>query len=378
MLKYHFFLHWHAAGISHEATSTSLLMMVHVYVGSQLGCPDSPKWPDMEYALFNQDPRWVLFKFPETPEEARDAFDLATAQRTVKQLGTYSLDRLNFERTDLGLPRYDPSNKAQLFRDASVFGDTVYLPKGASGCWIQKVPGGAFDGKLDAIVKALLEASDPKQTRGRLARAMNASQGLTLEPINRKKGLTSIAILLHYAYWLHADMVDMCFDWAQMQRQCSDAWKSIYHALSEDPLWDTSLSRFKNPPQKAADAITNPSPVTGNYPRFINITGSALKDYLTEKDEEMDCERQGVCIKTMIKYHGNTARLFTDDGPLSVDLLYKRWTEEERQERKELLQHYVEEADAGGREYLARLFKKQGIKSIMGSLTRDDGDCAPS
>lgn len=200
MMKYHFVLHWHAAGISHEATSVSLFMMAHVYTGTRLRNPDAAVWPDMEFVLFNQDPRYVLFKIPETPEEARDAFDLATGQRTVKKVGTYSLDRLNLNRDDLGLPRYDASMKARLFRDASVFGDTVYLHKGASGCWIQKVPGGAFSGRIDAIVNALLEAQAPGATRGRLARAMQAAEAKRLAPLTGREGLTSVSILEHFAY----------------------------------------------------------------------------------------------------------------------------------------------------------------------------------
>jgi hypothetical protein len=56
MMKYHTLVHWHAAGISHEATSCSLLFMAHVYMGTQLRSPSDPVWPDMEFMLFSQDP----------------------------------------------------------------------------------------------------------------------------------------------------------------------------------------------------------------------------------------------------------------------------------------------------------------------------------
>jgi len=42
MLKYHSLVHWHVAGLSHEATSCSLLFMAHVYMGTQLRDPSDP------------------------------------------------------------------------------------------------------------------------------------------------------------------------------------------------------------------------------------------------------------------------------------------------------------------------------------------------
>jgi hypothetical protein len=77
MMKYHFLLQWHAAGLSHEATTCSHLFMAHGYVGTQLKYPNDPVWPDMEFVLFNQDPRYVLLKRPpENLEEARTLFDI--------------------------------------------------------------------------------------------------------------------------------------------------------------------------------------------------------------------------------------------------------------------------------------------------------------
>ena len=101
----------------------------------------------------------LLKRPPESPEEARTLFDLATGQPTAKQVQSYTLDRLDLNRGDLGRPGYDPTNKSRLFRDATVFGETVYLPHDAGGCWITKVPGGAFNGRIDTITKALPEVS---------------------------------------------------------------------------------------------------------------------------------------------------------------------------------------------------------------------------
>jgi hypothetical protein len=145
-------------------------------------------------------------------------------------VGSYDINRLNLNRGDLGRPTYDPNTKSLNFRDASVFGETVCLPEGASGYWIKKAPGRAFNGKIGTIATALLEASSPDATRGRLARAMKDTQekqGLRLEPINGGDGLTSVAIPQHFAFWLQADIPDLCFDWNLMQRQCSDMWKAI-------------------------------------------------------------------------------------------------------------------------------------------------------
>jgi hypothetical protein len=246
MMKYHWFVHWHAAGLSHEATTCSLLFIAHVYMGIQLRNPSDPVWPDMEFMLFSQDPRYVLLKRPpESPEDARTLFDLVTGQPTLKQVGSYTFDRLNLNCGDLGRPGYDPTIRSRLFRDASVFGETVYLPRGAGGCWIKKDTCGAFSGRIDTITTALIAASSPDATRSRLARAMKVfqeKQGLKLEPINGSDGLASIAILQHFAFWLQADMPDLCFNGSLMQRQCSDTWIAIYASLERDPAWDPSFS----------------------------------------------------------------------------------------------------------------------------------------
>jgi hypothetical protein len=281
MMKYHFLVHWHAAGLSHEATTCSMLFMAQVYMGAQLRIPADPVWPDMEFVLFNQDPRYVLLKrSPETPEQARTLFDLATGQPTAKQVGSYDLNHLILNRGDLGKPGYDPNIKSRFFRDASAFGETVYLPKGASAYWIDKVPGGAFNGRIDTIATALLAAASPEATRGRLARAIKESQekqgGLSLELINGRDGLTSVAILQHFAFWLQADMPVLCFDWTLMQRQCSDTWKAIYKLLKKDPYWDRSYSKWGQSPQHATNAIINTSPSTPEWERY------RLKPYIPD------------------------------------------------------------------------------------------------
>jgi hypothetical protein len=47
----------------------------------------------------------------------------------------------------------------------------------------------------------------------------------------------------------------------------------------------------------------------------------------------------------MIKYHKRTAGLFTDDGPLSVDHLYKGWTVAQKQARRNALAEWAEDAE---------------------------------
>jgi hypothetical protein len=279
----------------------------------------------------------LLKRPPESPEEARTLFDIATGQPTLKQVGSYALDRLNFSNELLGKPRYDPNNKARFFRDASVFGESVYLPHGAGAFWISKLPGGAFNGRIDTIAKALLEASSPDATRGRHARAMQASQerqGPKLEPLNGKGGLTPVAILQHFAFWLQADMPELCFDGVLMQRQCSDTWKTIYEALERDPAWDSSFSQFEQSAQHAANAIITTSVVEGKYPHFMDIARNAMLDHLQQQDSELGCPRSEICLMDMVKHHKRVAIMLTDDGPLSIDNLYKAGRRHRNNRRK--------------------------------------------
>jgi hypothetical protein len=380
MLKYHFLVHWHAAGLSHEATSCSLLFMAHVYMGTQLRSPSDPVWPDMEFMIFSQDPRYVLLKRPpDSPEEARTLFDLATGQPTLKQVGSYTFDRLNFNRGDLCRPTYDPTNKSRLFRDASVFGETVYLPRGAGGCWIEKLPGGAFNGRIDTITTALLAVSSPDATRGRLARAVQASQekqGLKLEPITGRDGLSSVAILQHFAFWLQADTPDLYFNGPLMQRQCSDTWKAIYKALESDPFWDRSFSAPGKSPQLAANAIISTSKIEGRYPRFMDIARVAMLEHVQGQDDELECARGEVCFKDLWKYHKRTAALFTDDGPLSVDLLYKGWPADQRQNKKDEIVAAAAKAEVtAGNADLEEMFQARAIQALSKGMEDASDNC---
>lgn len=373
MLRYHYLVHWHAADLSHEAISRSLLMMAHVYMGTQLRTPPDPVWPDMEFMLFSQDPRYALLKRPaETPEEAPTLFDLATGQPTVKKMGPYALDRLNLSRGDLGLPKYDACYKSRLFRDASVLGDTVYLPKGSSGCWIKKILGGAFNGKINIITTALLAVSDLDAMQ-----ASREKQGLNLEPINVREGLTSVAILQHFAFWLQADMPDFCFNGSLMQRQCSDAWKVIYVALERDPAWDGSWSQFGQSPQHAADAIISTSELVSTYSRFMEIARNAMRNYLQRRDSELQCLRSEVCLTNMMKYHKRTAKLFTDDGPLSVDILYRNWTATERQTKRETIAATAAQAEVvAGNADLQEMFQASAMRGMSRMVQSDNAeDC---
>jgi hypothetical protein len=68
----------------------------------------------------------------------------------------------------------------------------------------------------------------------------------------------------------------------------------------------------------------------------MDIAREAIRTHLEQQDSEYGCPRSGVCLTSMIKYHKRTAGLFTDDGPLSVDHLYKGWTVAQKQARNAL------------------------------------------
>ncbi|KAL1801524.1 hypothetical protein ACET3X_001866 [Alternaria dauci] len=298
MLKYHYLLYWHAAGISHEATSCSILFMAHVYMGTQLRGPSDPVWPDMEFMLFSQDPRYVLLRRPpQSPEEARTLFDIATGQPTAKQVGAYSLDRSNFNDDFLGRP-------------------------------------------------------------------------------NGKDGLTSVAILQHFAFWLQADMPDLYFNGPLMQRQYSDTWKAIYKALERDPAWGNSFTEFEQSAQRAANAIISTSVLEGNYPRFMDTARKAMLDHLRQQNDGLSCQESEVCLTDMLKYYKRAARLLTDDVPLSIDNLYKGWTAAQRQKKKkEVAAAIAQTEDTTGNADLQEMFMAQGLRS----MTKGAGQaCNPS
>ncbi|CAI6331853.1 unnamed protein product [Periconia digitata] len=349
MMKYHWFLHWHALGLSYEATSTHIFTMAHVYVATRVGHQEDPVWPDMEFALYNQDPRYVL--------------------RTYGQLGAYSPDRLNYNRSDLGLPRYDPTQKSRLFRDASVFGETVYLPRGVSGSWIDKIPGGAFHGQIDKITRALLSAQDPNATRGRLARAMKPSENSTLEPLTNRNGFTFVAILQHYAVWLEADMADLCFDWFSMQSTCTKVWRAINLLLSRKKVWQERFNDIdlKNDRRhKVANAIISTGMLTGCYPDFIDAARWVIQTSLRLEPPNVGCLTGEKCLRDMLKFHPRTASMFRDNGPLSIDVLFQG--QSTKQEMKEVVEAAVGRAREQQDEVLKTWLMAQQERMMMDLL----------
>ena len=152
-----------------------------------------------------------------------------------------------------------------------------------------------------------------------------------------------------------------------MQRQCSDTWKAIYKALERDPAWDSSFSKFGKSAQRAANAIISTSVIEGKYPHFIDIARKAMLEYLQQQDSGLGCPRSEVCLMDMVKYHKRAARLLTDDGPLSIDNLYKGWTAEQKQQKKDALADAVTQTEGTtGDADLEAMFKAQALKSMMG------------
>lgn len=72
MLKYEIYLKRQAAAAKLEHQSLGIVITAHVYNTGNLeqheqGGPQMPTWPDMEFALYAQDPAWIFVGgFPET------------------------------------------------------------------------------------------------------------------------------------------------------------------------------------------------------------------------------------------------------------------------------------------------------------------------
>jgi hypothetical protein len=72
-----------------------------------------------------------------------------------------------------------------------------------------------------------------------------------------------------------------------------------------------------------------------------------------------------VCLKTTIMFLNRTVQLFTDNGPLNVDRLYKGWTVTQRQDRRDALARWAEEAgNTVGNDHLRQMFAAQAMRSM--------------
>jgi len=81
----------------------------------------------------------------------------------------------------------------------------------------------------------------------------------------------------------------------------------------------------------------------------------------------------------LTKYHKGAARLFKDDGPLSVENLYKGWPEENKQRRKEEFAAAAAQAEVtDGDADLRAMFQARAMQAMSQMLSDDAAGQCPS
>ncbi|KAF2658695.1 hypothetical protein K491DRAFT_766560 [Lophiostoma macrostomum CBS 122681] len=97
MIKYDLYLRYHAAGLRHEYQSLAICSLAHIYVAARLegDHANDRVWPDMEFALYAQDPTWLFVGgLPQSREEAQKKFLLACGSPATNSASDIDLRKL--------------------------------------------------------------------------------------------------------------------------------------------------------------------------------------------------------------------------------------------------------------------------------------------
>lgn len=314
MMKYEMYLQYHAAGMKHESQSLAICMICHIYTAGRLLNPGDPVWPDIQLVLYAQDPDWLFVGgLLKMLKDAERKFLLASGSSAVNMARDTPIKRLKvgFE-------------KLREFRDSSQFGNGVYLP------------GGVGTGKIDVMVKRLLQTMRPEsgtgQPWGRLAKqhlqSLRTELTTTTRRIDDQKAITPKAILENFAMWLQADTTDLLFDWLQMQRIVGQIWINIFSIVQHYGNWDPDTFDGNKPAlELTLDILTRDR----FHPRFLKIAYEELMAEVIGKDDRLkgpeSLPRGGDrCLINLAKNHKKTAEMLdTAGGPLSLETLYNDW-----------------------------------------------------
>jgi hypothetical protein len=245
IIKYDLYLRYHAAGLRHEHQSLAIWSLAHIYVAARLkhnqynGRAGQPRmtadavarmrenntknrvWPDMEYAIYAQDPNWLFVGgLPRTHEEAQRKFLLACGSPATNSARNIDPRKLSINH-----------KKVRDFWEIGMFGEGVYFEG------VEDDEGDKTDGPFDELAekkmtKRLFEVMDGSDTQScaRIARlymsARRPSTETTTSP-GKTRPLDGAAILSNFANWLDADMAALYFDWYELVLTCEGMWCAI-------------------------------------------------------------------------------------------------------------------------------------------------------
>ncbi|KAI2485754.1 hypothetical protein Ptr902_04694 [Pyrenophora tritici-repentis] len=241
LLMYDAYLELNTTGHNLERVAGEMCMMAHLYKATRLIAPDSPKWPDMEYLIYQQDEAHIFFGgVPKTFEECVRKVKLMMGQSRADQAREERMSEKakNAARGRSLKPKnsrwiQDPSILAPIFRERS-FGTA------------------ANAASIDTQVRNLFSTMRSPTEMARLAKKLR----LTPEELDEKfaserrgrceyhpgsdNGPTTL--LRDLSSWLEGDATDLYFSWQALQDQCGKIWSRIVSSFSKESKWDKKKS----------------------------------------------------------------------------------------------------------------------------------------
>lgn len=223
LMKYRMFAATSTWQLDLEHHQKDMFTMAYIYIASCILEPDAPAWPDMEFAIYLQDPAWICHGGKPTILEAAEmAFLFAGGSSAVNSARN---QRKNVKST------INPKN-FRGFRNPNMFMLRVLLHRLNVTTRPEENHKQALLGTAaETLVPSLIQALNDPDNQKRMLRQLNSSSNITSLPLAHNGGtprdprpLEVLGVLVN---WLQADRIDLYFDWRTFQRQYTKNWSEF-------------------------------------------------------------------------------------------------------------------------------------------------------
>jgi hypothetical protein len=371
LLIYDANLELRSSGLSLERSTGQICIMAHLYVATRLIAPDSPKWPDMEFLIEQQDETRLFFGGrPKTLEECVRKVYLMMGRSAADRwrIGRVKKKGVNSEKTS------KKRNKDGRWLDETSILTPIFKPR--SYGW------STTNASVDDQVKLLSNTLRSPTEIARLAKKLNKPVGqvkLELEERrwrpyfeetqNNENGST--ALLRDLSMWLEGDAVDLYWSWQAIQNQCGKVWQKFVSSLSAEPEWDHDWNRHprmgvhilevaaadehekggitKDDPEFAASLRHCLDAITAIISEVQQEPATILGIFSVQQDTKGSYIYGGdVCLNRLLKEDTNFVNYLRGSDGRKVISMYMPWAGETFFKTRiyRLLELYIEDAEA--------------------------------
>ncbi|KAF1964985.1 hypothetical protein BU23DRAFT_40741 [Bimuria novae-zelandiae CBS 107.79] len=219
LIKYEFSWFLNSAGLAVDNQTRHIHLLPHIYVAARILDPNARSWPDMELAVYRQDPARLFFGGrQDSLAQAKSKFDLALGGSVVNAASNKGSGGKKKKR----IPRMRALSKC-----------IASLPS----CFLQgKVDMILNSESPDPFVPRLIQFLSEKKNHLQVSRQLNRSDNEAEEyfqkySTNTGKVPTIDKVLNALTIWFIADQMDLLFNWNELQLTCTATWQDLLKSV---------------------------------------------------------------------------------------------------------------------------------------------------